>query len=229
MQYAGDTLREHHEDGMLRPWLSLVQVVVRQLASQASIVIDRHDMLQIGMTALLECLRRYGEPDENFSGFAMLRIRGAILDELRRLDWRPRHLRQDAHRLRDETRRLTMQLRRPPQEQELMTALEVSRPTLQALQQAENAEAMASFDQMLSEGFDPGGQEGPDRILMLRDALAKALLQLNERERQVIQLYYESELSLKEIALVLEVSEARVCQINKAALGKMRSFVLDAV
>ena len=71
-------------------YLPLVKRIVRQLSLQANQVLDREDMEQIGMIGLLEGLRRYGEPDEQFGRFAALRIRGAILDELRRRDWRPR-------------------------------------------------------------------------------------------------------------------------------------------
>ena len=78
----------------LLQYLPLVKRIVRQLALQASQVMDREDMEQIGLMGLLECLRRYGEPDEQFGRFAALRIRGAILDELRRQDWRPRQVRQ---------------------------------------------------------------------------------------------------------------------------------------
>lgn len=201
---------------------SLVKRAVRQLSSQASGVMDREDMMQIGLMALLEALRRYGVPDEQFAGFAMLRIRGAILDELRRLDWRPRSVRQDAHKLRDAWRELTRKLGREPQEQEAALALGISLAEVQGLLQAENAEAMHSFDELLANGVDLPDERSPEAQLQLRLTLAAALQQLPAREAQVIQLYYEYELSLKEIALVLDLTEARVCQINKSALKKMK-------
>src|SRR5690606_533890 len=88
----------------------LVRRAVAQLASQAGGAMDRDDMLQIGLMGLLEALRRYGEPDERFPGYAAQRIRGAILDELRRQDWRPRTVRQEGNRLRDAIRELTRRL-----------------------------------------------------------------------------------------------------------------------
>ncbi|OWY39976.1 RNA polymerase sigma factor FliA [Xenophilus sp. AP218F] len=222
--YASHSLSGADDEArQLRRYAPLVKRVARQLASQAGCVFDREDMEQIGLMALLDCLRRYGEPDEGFGGFAMLRIRGAILDELRRLDWRPRGLRQDSHRLRDGARRLRRELGREPSEAELMQALGLDEAAYREIAQAENAEAMASFDELLSAGLELGQCEGPEAGIALRDELAQALGALNPREQQVIQLYYEFELSLKEIAAVLEVSEARICQINKSALKKMQA------
>ncbi|GGY04662.1 FliA/WhiG family RNA polymerase sigma factor [Paludibacterium paludis] len=205
----------------------LVKRIARQLSSQAGAVLDREDMEQIGLMALLECLRRYGEPDERFGGFAALRIRGAILDELRRLDWRPRTVRQDAHRVRDALRELMRRLGREPSDAEAMAALGMDAEAWQAYQLADNAESMASFDVLVDEYGGLGAQttEGPEAALIARRSLEQAVMVLDEREQLVIQLYYEYELSLKEIALVLELTEARICQINRKALEKMKVFL----
>jgi RNA polymerase sigma factor for flagellar operon FliA len=219
--YAAD-VRPADEVQALNGYLPLVKRIVRQLASQCAAVIEREDMEQIGLMALLESLRRYGEPDERFAGFAVLRIRGAILDELRRLDWRPRTVRQDAHRMRDGLRALTRKLGREPSEAEACAELGVSVQDYDEAMQAESAEAMASLDELLASGHEPGAPVRSDEALLDRLSLAQALSSLDAREQRVIQLYYEFDLSLKEIALVLELTEARVCQINKAALKKMK-------
>lgn len=99
------------EQRALREYAPLVKRVVRQLSAQASAVMDREDMEQIGLMGLLEALRRYGSPDAGFGSFAALRVRGAILDELRRQDWRPRTVRQDSHKQRDALRALTPRAR----------------------------------------------------------------------------------------------------------------------
>ncbi|MGL6069779.1 sigma-70 family RNA polymerase sigma factor, partial [Craterilacuibacter sp.] len=153
--YADD-VRPLDEAQALNGYLPLVKRIVRQLASQCAAVIEREDMEQIGLMALLESLRRYGEPDERFAGFAVLRIRGAILDELRRLDWRPRTVRQDAHRMRDGLRELTRKLGREPSEAEACAELGLSAQDYGEAMQAESAEAMASLDEMLASGHEPG-------------------------------------------------------------------------
>ncbi|AXT47443.1 MULTISPECIES: RNA polymerase sigma factor FliA [Chromobacterium] len=207
----------------LRQYAHLVKRVARQLSSQAGGVFDREDMEQVGLMALLESLRRYGEPDDKFAGFAILRIRGAILDELRRLDWRPRSVRQEAHRVRDGLRLLSRKLGREPSETEAMQLLGLSAEAYQEALLADNAEALSSFDELMAQGLEPAAEDNPEQRLALKSALTVALQALNPREQQVIQLYYEFELSLKEIAAVLALTEARVCQINKSALKKMQA------
>jgi len=207
----------------------LVKRVVRQLGSQIGGAIDREDMEQIGLMGLLEALRRYGEPDERFVGFAMLRIRGAILDELRRQDWRPRTVRQQSHKLRDGLRELTRNIGREPTEAEAIEALGVTAEAFQAYLLDESAEALASFDEMLAEMHDvPSDVQSPEAQLMTRRTLEKALMALDEREQRVVQMVYEFELSYKEIAAVLGLTDARICQINKQALRKMKTFLQDA-
>ncbi|WP_269326084.1 RNA polymerase sigma factor FliA, partial [Chromobacterium aquaticum] len=212
----------------LRQYAHLVKRVARQLSSQAGGVFDREDMEQVGLMALLESLRRYGEPDDKFAGFAILRIRGAILDELRRLDWRPRSVRQEAHRVRDGLRLLSRKLGREPSEAEAMQLLGLSAEAYQEALLADNAEALASFDELMAAGMEPASEDNPEQRLALKSALTVALQALNPREQQVIQLYYEFELSLKEIAAVLALTEARVCQINKSALKKMQACLQAA-
>ncbi len=214
------------EQRTLREYAPLVKRVVRQLSAQASAVMDREDMEQIGLMGLLEALRRYGVPDQGFGAFAVLRVRGAILDELRRQDWRPRSVRQDSHKVRDALRALSRQLGREPSEAEVLKALKLTPQAYQDFLQAEVAEELASFDELVEElARLPSEQRSPEAQLMQTRTIAQALGQLNEREQKVIQLYYEFDASLKEIGAVLDLTEARVSQINKAALTKMRVFL----
>jgi len=204
----------------------LVRRVVRQLASQAVGAMDREDMMQIGLMGLLEALRRYGEPDERFGAYAALRVRGAILDELRRQDWRPRTVRQESHRLRDGVRELTRRLGREPSEAEIVKALGITAEDYVTYQQDTNSEQMASFDELVQDLHQqPGAHHSPEAEWIARRSIEQALMALNEREQRVVQLYYEFELSLKEIAAVLQLTEARVCQINKSALQKMKTLL----
>ena len=217
------------EQGQLRQYAPLVKRIVRQLSAQASAVMDREDMEQVGLMGLLEALRRYGQPDEGFGTFAALRVRGAILDELRRQDWRPRTVRQESHKLRDALRALTRRLGRQPADAEVLAHLKISPKEWVAYQQDEMAEEMASFDELVNElSQQPSDSRNPEAQLMLTRSIAQALTALDPREQKVIQLYYEYDASLKEIAAVLELTEARVSQINKAALQKMRVFLQQA-
>ena len=213
------------ERRVLLDYAPLVKRIARQLNSQAGGAIDRDDMEQIGLMGLLEALRRYGEPDERFPAYASRRIRGAILDELRRQDWRPRTVRQESHRLRDAVRALTRRLGREPAQAEVIESLGVSAETYRELELAENAEAAASFDELVHDLSERMAGAGHEERLLLRRSLEQALGALDEREQRVVQMYYEFDLDYKEIAAVLGLSDARVCQLNKGALRKMKAFL----
>lgn len=217
------------EQRWLMQYLPLVKRIVGQLSFQSNQVLDREDMEQIGLMGLLEGLRRYGPPDEQFGSFAALRIRGAILDELRRQDWRPRQLRQRVHRVRDVIRQLTRELGREPNDIEIREAADLSETAYQDYLQADSSEALESLDKLLQSGqeaFPEPGDSLEERFVKER-LLEQALESLSERERLVLTLYYQYELSLKEIALVLEVSDARVCQLSKQALKKASRYLSE--
>jgi len=219
---AGMSAQE--EGRHLLAYAPLVKRIARQLGSQVSGALGREDMEQIGLMGLLEALRRYGQPDTGFSSYAALRVRGAILDELRRQDWRPRAVRQDSHRQRDALRALTRSLGREPNEQESAQALGLSLEQFHQYLLDDSAEEMLSFDEVLQESVAEAHQApGPEQQFMVRRSLEQALAGLNDKEQRVIQMIYEFELSYKEIAAVLDLSDARVCQINKSALAKMKA------
>jgi RNA polymerase sigma factor for flagellar operon FliA len=202
----------------------LVKRIARQLSSQASGALGRDDLEQIGLMGLLEALRRYGVPDTGFSSYAALRVRGAILDELRRQDWRPRAVRQDSHRQRDALRALTRKLGREPNEKEAAEALGLSLEAYAQYLLDDSAEEMLSFDEVLQEAVSEAhSTAGPEPGYIARRSLEQVLGSLNEKEQRVIQMIYEFELSYKEIAAVLDLSDARVCQLNKSALAKMNT------
>lgn len=217
------------EQSLMLQYLPLVKRIVNQLSLQANQVLDRGDMEQIGLIGLLESLRRYGTPDEQFRGFASLRIRGAILDELRRQDWRPRQVRKDVHKTRDAIRQLSRQLGRTPQCEDILAFTGLSDDEYQAFLQADAGETLESLDELLQNGhevFTSGSHVVEERFIKER-LLEQALGQLDERERLVLVLYYQQELSLKEIALVLELSDARVCQLSKQAIAKAHNYLIE--
>ncbi|WP_120994470.1 FliA/WhiG family RNA polymerase sigma factor [Stutzerimonas urumqiensis] len=217
------------EQRWVMQYLPLVKRIVRQLSLQANQVLDREDMEQIGLMGLLDSLRRYGEPDEAFGRFASLRIRGAILDELRRQDWRPRQVRQQVHKTRDAIRTLARQFGRQPTDEEIQQHVGLGEKDYHDYLLAESCEAIESLDEILQGGHEPFADNGSgfeERLLQQR-LLEQALARLDERERLVLTLYYQHELSLKEIALVLDVSDARVCQLSKQAIGKACRFLTE--
>jgi RNA polymerase sigma factor for flagellar operon FliA len=217
------------EQRHLVAYAPLVKRIARQLNSQVSGAMGREDMEQIGLMGLLEALRRYGTPDAGFASYAGLRVRGAILDELRRQDWRPRAVRQDSHKMRDAVRALTRKLGHEPNDKEAAEALGITQEEWRQFLLDDVAEELLSFDDILQEASERAhSAPGPEEQFMVRRSLEQALNALSEREQRVIQMIYEFELSYKEIAAVLDLSDARVCQLNKSALAKMKAALAQA-
>jgi RNA polymerase sigma factor for flagellar operon FliA len=226
---AAAAMNPREEQRHLVAYAPLVKRIVRQLNAQVSGAVSREDMEQIGLIGLLEALRRYGTPDDGFGSYASLRVRGAILDELRRQDWRPRTVRQESHRLRDGLRALTRRLGREPSSGEAAEALGITQDEFHQHQLDDCAEEMLSFDEVLQEATERAhSAPSPEEQLLVRRSLEQVLSSLTEREQRVIQMIYEFELSYKEIAAVLDLSDARVCQLNKSALAKMKAALQAA-
>lgn len=213
-----------NEQALLQQYLPLVKRIALQLRSQCSGVLALEDLEQLGLIALLEAIRRYpGEVDVNFAAVASKRIRGAMLDELRRLDWRSRQSRQAAHQYSDAYRLLSRKLGREPKDQELAAYLEISPQELRQRALDVHADSMQSLDELLQSQQPEVPQ---DERADMQDLLKQGISRLPKRQQVLLSLYYHHELNLKEIALVLKVTEARVCQLHKTAVNALRQAVL---
>lgn len=223
---ADDSLTPADEAKYVSAWLPLVHRVVKQLAWQTSSVMDREDMEQIALMGLLTALRRYGHPDEQFGAYAAQRIRGAVLDELRELDWRPRRLRQKSHKLNDAIREVTRRLGRTPSFEDLSTQLSITAEEYHEYLLLDCAKSLESLDDLLGGDALNGtlNTRSLEDEMVTSGTLRAALASLDEREQLILSLYYQHEMSLKEIALVLDLTEARVCQLNKKIAQKIHCF-----
>ncbi|QGG09946.1 FliA/WhiG family RNA polymerase sigma factor [Enterobacter cancerogenus] len=223
---ANDSLTPADEAKYVSAWLPLVHRVVKQLAWQTSSVMDREDMEQIALMGLLTALRRYGHPDEQFGAYAAQRIRGAVLDELRELDWRPRRLRQKSHKLNDAIREVTRRLGRTPSFEDLSTHLSITAEEYHEYLLLDCAKTLESLDELLGGDALNGtlNTRSLEDEMVTSGTLRAALASLDEREQLILSLYYQHEMSLKEIALVLDLTEARVCQLNKKIAQKIQCF-----
>lgn len=223
---ADDSLTPADEAKYVSAWLPLVHRVVKQLAWQTSSVMDREDMEQIALMGLLTALRRYGHPDEQFGAYAAQRIRGAVLDELRELDWRPRRLRQKSHKLNDAIREVTRKLGRTPSFEDLSTHLSITAEEYHEFLLLDCAKTLESLDELLGGDALNGtlNTRSLEEEMVTSGTLRAALASLDEREQLILSLYYQHEMSLKEIALVLDLTEARVCQLNKKIAQKIQCF-----
>lgn len=223
--HALPSLTPAEENHYLQAYLPLVRKVVRQLAPQCTSVMDRADMEQVALLGLLGAIRRYGTPDDGFGGYAVHRIRGSILDELRSLDWRPRQLRQKHHQINDLIRALRKTLGREPSAHEL-EAEGVTQDDYQEYLALDGASALASLDELLGDdrsGLSLAGRALEDQVITSH-MLSSALKTLSEKEQQILALYYQQDMNLKEIAQVLGLTEARICQLNKKIAEKLKGY-----
>ncbi|WLI75593.1 FliA/WhiG family RNA polymerase sigma factor [Kosakonia sp. H02] len=223
---ATKTLTPADEARYLSDYLPLVNKVIKQFGWQTSSVMDKEDMRQIALMGLLSSLRRYGPPDAQFAGYAVQRIRGAVLDELRQQDWRPRRLRQQTHKLTDAIREITRELGYEPRFEELSKRLSVTAEAYQQYLLLNSASALESLDNLLESDVHTSAlfSRPLEEELLPAYTLRSAVERLDKREQLILTLYYQHEMSLREIALVLGVSEARVCQLNKAIAQKIECF-----
>lgn len=215
-----------HESHYVQQWHPLVKRIVRQLAPQADSLLCPEDMEQIALIGLLESLRRYGEPDERFAGYASQRIRGAVLDQFRLHDWRPRRMRQKTHKTNDAIREMSRVLGREPTQEEVCQQLRISVEDYQEYLMLNNASAFESLDLLLSGEVHCSAFEGRrlDEEIEIQLTLARAIDSLDEREKVILSLYYKQNLGLKEIAMILDLTLARVCQLNKQIGAKIKAF-----
>ncbi|CNI12320.1 putative RNA polymerase sigma factor for flagellar operon [Yersinia frederiksenii] len=210
----------------LEAYLPLVKRIVRQLSFQADSVIGKEDMQQVALMGLLEALRRYGHPDGQFAAYAVHRIRGAVLDQLREHDWRPRRLRQKTHKTNEAIRKVARQLGHEPSFEEITAELQLTMEEYQEYLLLESTGAMESLDDILSleTPTDALQSRQLEESIIIEDNLHQAIASLEEREQMILHLYYQKELSMKEIAQVLDLTEARICQLNKKLVQKIKSF-----
>jgi len=213
------------ENQVMSQYLPLVKRSISQLRSHCGTVLAIEDMEQIGMMALLESSRRYpGEYDNGFISYASQRIRGAILDELRRQDWRPRPVRQQAHELNDAVRKLTRLLGREPSDIEVAEAMGLNREEYRERLYASQSESMKSLDDMLSVGAHFPDKTNVIEQFSAQKTLIKAISKLSKREQLILSLYYQHELNLKEIAGTLGLTETRICQLHKQAVKHLQEI-----
>jgi RNA polymerase sigma factor for flagellar operon FliA len=221
-------------DQLVMDHVGLVKALAQRLAQRLPAQVELTDLVSVGVLGLIDAATRYkpstGVP---FDAFARRRVQGAMLDALRDLDWAPRSLRKLRRDLDNAIARLRHELGREPREDEVASAMHLSMEDYaRSLEQVRSLElgAMRQLDAPTPEGtslielcIDP--DEGPEARLErseLRAHLARALGGLPERERQILALYYEEELTMAEIGEVIGVCESRVSQLRSLALSRLR-------
>lgn len=224
--------RESADELVLRH-ASLVRRIAYHLMGRLPASVDVGDLIQAGMIGLLEASRHFAsDKGASFETYAGIRIRGAMLDELRRTDWTPRSVHRKTREVAEVVRQIETETGAEAEDTEVMRRLGISPDEyhqvladaacvrLLSLTGSDDREEGSVLDVADESGLNP--EENIERDGM-RDALAEAIDGLPEREKLVMSLYYEQELNLKEIGVVLGVSESRICQIHGQAVIRLRA------
>lgn len=225
-------------DRLVMAHLPLVKILAQRLSQRLPSQVEFSELVSVGVLGLIEAANRY-EPSLGvpFEAFARRRIHGSMLDSLRSLDWAPRSMRRLRREMDGAIARLRADLGREPLEDEIATALKMTAAEFErALEQLRILEAAtirpletgADGESILDVAIDPG--DGPAAQFErgeLRRRLAAAIQVLPDRERKILALSYEHELTLAEISKVLGVSESRVCQLRSLAVSRLRSTLAN--
>lgn len=219
-------------DEQVMQHIALVKRIAYHVLSRLPDFIQVDDLIQAGMIGLLEAIKNYDPlQGASFETYAGIRIRGAMLDEIRRSDWTPRSVHKKFREVAEAMRVIEGQLGRAARDVEVAEFLGISMDEYNHILQDAESCRVFSVEELAEEGDGflddvPQRQEGPVDSLSregFRQALADAIMDLPERERLVISLYYDQELNLREIGEVLAVSESRVSQICSQAILRLRS------
>ncbi len=210
-------------------YVHLVKLVAGRLGIYLNQYIDIDDLVGYGVLGLIDAIDKF-DPTKNvkFETYASLRIRGAILDAIRKLDWIPRTLRKKQKDIDKAYVELEMKLSRPPVDYEVAEALNISLDEYNALLKEVNVSTLVSIDENIYhfESIKDHNVQVPEQYVEeneMKNTLAEVIDELPEREKKVIFLYYYEELTLKEISRVLEVSESRVSQLHTKAVSRLRA------
>lgn len=223
---------------LLTEHMPLVKRLAHQMKAKLPPSVEVDDLVQAGMMGLLDAINRYEENHgAQFETYAVLRIRGAMLDELRSSDWMPRSTRANMRKVEQAMASLQQQLGRPPSESEVAKSLKLSLADYQELLGDSGGHQLVYFEDFHAED---GNDSFLDRYAVDDDDPLKSLLDtdfrqtvidaidaLPPREKMLMGLYYEEELNLKEIGAVMGVSESRVSQLHTQAVARLRTYLRE--
>ncbi|HET9960728.1 MAG TPA: FliA/WhiG family RNA polymerase sigma factor [Nitrospiraceae bacterium] len=233
---AKRTIPEGDRERVIQEFAHVVKAMAHRLAFRLPAYLDAEDLVSVGIIGLMDAMNKYDPKREaKFKTYAEFRIRGAMLDEIRSMDWIPRSVHERIALLQKTYTELLNRLGRPPSDQEVAKELQMSMEELDEFLTRSRGAVVISLDDLGVQ--DPDGQKmlsvltdpnQPDPLSVLvndreRKVLESAIQELPEKERVVLSLYYFEELTMKEIGQALKVTESRVCQIHSKAILHLKA------
>jgi len=218
---------------LILAYAQLVKLVAGRLSMYLGHNVEYDDLVSYGIFGLIDAIDKFDmSKNVKFETYASLRIRGAILDQIRKMDWIPRTVRQRQRKIDEAIKQVEMRTGKTATDEEIAVELGVSEDELVNWQSQLKVTNLVSLSEFEEQGQEPTMETAnknrfasPEEVIEeqeLKQKLIESLELLTEKERRVIELYYYEDLTLKEISLVLEVSESRVSQLHTKALTKMR-------
>lgn len=226
------------KDSLVHSHLPLVKRIAYHLMSRLPASVEADDLIQAGLIGLLDAAERFDDSQgAHFETYAAQRVRGAMLDELRDADWASRTVRKASRQIESAIHVLQQRLQRPPSEQEIAGQLNLSITDYFELLNETRGAQLVYYEDLYSsdnedflERFVDELAAGPFEMLSdhhFKKALTRAVIELPEREKLLMGLYYEQEMNFKEIGSILGVSESRVCQLHGQAVARLRGALKD--
>lgn len=217
-------------------YAQLVKLVAGRLSMYLGHNVEYEDLVSYGIFGLIDAIDKFNmEKNVKFETYASLRIRGAILDQIRKMDWIPRTVRQRQRKIDEAIKQVELRTGKTASDEELAMELDISREELCNWQSQLKVTNVISLDEFTEAGPEPVMDAAhnshftqPEELVAkeeLKTMLVKSLDNLTEKERKVIELYYYEDLTLKEISNILDVSESRVSQLHTKGLIKMRKVM----
>jgi len=228
------TSDNYSSEDLITQHVDLVKRIAQHLIARLPSTVDIDDLLQSGMVGLLEAANNF-DPTRgaSFETYAGIRIRGSMLDDIRKHDWTPRSVHHKYRKVAEAINEIESQTGRPARSEEIAAKLDITVDEYHKVLADSSGSRLFSLDETLDEpvlnrSMPKADTASPEQELyksQFREQLAEKINQLPERERLVLSLYYERELNLKEIGQVLDVTESRVCQIHGQAMVRLRTSV----
>lgn len=221
-------MRRNEVELLVRKHGALVRRLAWNVQSRMASSIELEDLIQIGLVALIEAERTYVDQGHSFATYASMRIRGAMIDQLRRNSAMSRRAMADRRKLAQTRSDLEQRHLRPPSMAEMAAALHLPLGAYQAMVDGAQSVQSASIDDIYSDHdgnfADPAASA--DQLVQaedMREQLKALIAELPEREAKILRLFFVEDLNLHEIGTVLGIGAARICQLKKSALAKLRS------